>query len=126
MNLTGFSQETALNESGDTVFILTVPQAKFFLKSYYKSQELDSLLANCNEKVYIRDTTILNYEEIARNQSEIIINNNEVFRIKEEQIDLKNNIIEDKNSEIRKQKTIKIILIISLIVETLGFLYISV
>ncbi len=93
-----YSQQIILNnETKDTSICFTIPQSKFLLKTYYKLNECDTLMA-------ITQSELNNANKINDLNTKVIANDRLVFAEKDEMIADKNTTIDLMCEEHKKQQ----------------------
>jgi len=122
-----YSQQTVLDNKGDTLICTTLNQYSFLIKSVYKVQELTELDSLNNEIIDFQDSVITNKEIIIENQILIISNQNNIVKFKDEVITILNNELTEQKKSTRTQKVQKWISIGigSLLTSYVGVLYLT-
>lgn len=113
-NISKGEVRSVVNESGDTLIVMSLVDAKYILTDLLECEITDSLLTEYverdslnTEKIILKDKIISKLEEQNLNKDQIIDNLNSLIKNKDTEISLKDEIIKDREREIKKQKRLK-------------------
>lgn len=115
-NISKGEVKTTINQKGDTLIVMRLDDAKPILMDLLDYELIDSLLAEYQKRDSIQDTIIaLKVKKIealqqkSDNQEQQKKNLENIIKNKDEEIWYKDDIIEQQRREIKKQKTFKIV-----------------
>ncbi len=102
-----YSQQTVLNNNGDTLICSSVNEYSFLIKSVFKVKELTLLDSINNSIIIYQDTLISNKDTLIENQNLIIKNKNSIIYLKDSQLEILNNELIEQKKSTQKQKVQK-------------------
>ena len=111
VNLMVYSQKLLLN-NGDTLICFSVNQAKFLAKEHYKAETYFKADSICKEQIILKDRQVKMYIKIEDKLQGVINNQSSVIKFKDEELNQCKIILKNSQSEIKKQKRLKIISLI--------------
>lgn len=111
VNLMAFSQKLLLN-NGDTLICFSVNQAKFLAKEHYRAETYFKADSICKEQIILKDRQVKMYIKIEDKLQGVINNQSNVIKFKDEELSQCKIILKNSQSEIKKQKRLKIISLI--------------
>ena len=108
--------KTIINESGDTLVMMNLEDARVILSDLLEYEIVDSLLSVYKERDTLNTNTIILQKDIivkltqkSENQSVQISNFQSILDNKNQELLFKEDIIKQQKKEIRKQKLLKIL-----------------
>lgn len=108
--------KTIINESGDTLVMMNLEDARVILSDLLEYEIVDSLLSVYKERDTLNTNTIILQKDIivkltqkSENQSVQISNFQSILDNKNQELLFKEDIIKQQKKEIRKQKFLKIL-----------------
>ena len=108
--------KTLVNETGDTLVMMNLEDARIILSDLMECEIVDSLLSVYKEKDSLNTSTITLQKDIivkltqkSDNQQLQINNFESILANKDEEVKFKNETIKQQKKEIRKQKFLKIL-----------------
>ena len=111
VNLMAFSQKIVLN-NGDTLICFSVNQAKFLAKEHYRADTYFTSDSICKEQIILKDRQVKMYIKIEDKLQGVINNQSSIIKFKDEELNQCKIILKNSQSEIKKQKRLKIISLI--------------
>ena len=111
VNLMAFSQKIVLN-NGDTLICFSVNQAKFLAKEHYRAETYFTADSICKEQIILKDRQVKMYIKIEDKLQGVINNQSSIIKFKDEELNQCKIILKNSQSEIKKQKRLKIISLI--------------
>ena len=111
VNLMVYSQKIVLN-NGDTLICFSVNQAKFLAKEHYRAETYFTSDSICKEQIILKDRQVKMYIKIEDKLQGVINNQSSIIKFKDEELNQCKIILKNSQSEIKKQKRLKIISLI--------------
>ena len=104
---TAFTQQRVLVVDGDTLICNSVEEQAFWVKQYFRVQELEELDSINLAVISYKDSIISNDQEIILKQTIVIENTEEIVEFQGEQINTLNNELTEQKKATRRQKFYK-------------------
>ena len=122
-----YSQTLTLNSQGDTTICFTVPQSKYLAKEHYRADAYFKADSICEAQMTQKNLEVKMYKKIDAEMQNVMNNQVSIIKLKDKELKEAQIAIQNANREAKKQKTYKVLSLITgaAISSFLGYKYIS-